>query len=90
MDRSLYKQAVQTALSQTPNLETRAASVHDLVLEPYSCFNPLTQQRVMGVRLDTGEMIECSEVVICTGTFLAGEIHIGALIVPGKANSVLR
>ncbi|CAE6444219.1 unnamed protein product [Rhizoctonia solani] len=77
MDRTLYKRAVQSALSCTPNLETRAASVHDLILQPYSSPNPLTQQSVVGVRLDTGEMIECSEVVICTGTFLAGEIHIG-------------
>jgi len=26
---------------------------------------------------DTGETISCSAVVICTGTFLGGEIHIG-------------
>ncbi|CAE6361816.1 unnamed protein product [Rhizoctonia solani] len=77
MDRTLYKRAVQSTLSRTPNLETRASSVHDLVLQPYSSANPLTQQSVVGVRLDTGEMIKCSEVVICTGTFLAGEIHIG-------------
>ncbi|KAF8756665.1 Mitochondrial translation optimization protein [Rhizoctonia solani] len=77
MDRTLYKRAVQSTLSRTPNLETAASSVHDLVLQPYSSANPLTQQSVVGVRLDTGEMIKCSEVVICTGTFLAGEIHIG-------------
>lgn len=27
--------------------------------------------------LDSGEIIKCSQVVICTGTFLSGEIHIG-------------
>jgi tRNA uridine 5-carboxymethylaminomethyl modification enzyme len=26
---------------------------------------------------ETGEVIPCSQVVICTGTFLSGEIHIG-------------
>jgi len=26
---------------------------------------------------DTGETLSCSAVVICTGTFLGGEIHIG-------------
>ncbi|KAG8693724.1 Mitochondrial Translation Optimization [Ceratobasidium sp. 394] len=78
MDRTLYKHAVRSALAQTPNLDLRAASVHDLVLEPFaSSSNLLTQQSVTGVRLDTGEVIRCSEVVICTGTFLAGEIHIG-------------
>lgn len=26
---------------------------------------------------DSGEVVDCSQVVICTGTFLSGEIHIG-------------
>lgn len=26
---------------------------------------------------DNGEIVQCSKVVICTGTFLSGEIHIG-------------
>jgi tRNA uridine 5-carboxymethylaminomethyl modification enzyme len=77
MDRTLYKRAVQSALAQTRNLDIRAASVHDLILQPHASSGPLTQQSVVGVRLDTGEVIECSQVVICTGTFLAGEIHIG-------------
>jgi tRNA uridine 5-carboxymethylaminomethyl modification enzyme len=29
------------------------------------------------VWLDSGEHFHCTQVVICTGTFLAGEIHIG-------------
>ena len=28
---------------------------------------------------DTGELIKCTQVVLCTGTFLSGEIHIGTL-----------
>lgn len=28
--------------------------------------------------IETGDVIPCSQVVICTGTFLSGEIHIGA------------
>ena len=78
MDRTLYKRAVQSALARTPNLTTLAASVHDLVLAPLSSSSSLTHQSVAGIRLDSGEVIECSEVVICTGTFLAGEIHIGS------------
>jgi tRNA uridine 5-carboxymethylaminomethyl modification enzyme len=30
--------------------------------------------------LDTGEVIKCTQVVLCTGTFLSGEIHIGRLV----------
>jgi tRNA uridine 5-carboxymethylaminomethyl modification enzyme len=29
---------------------------------------------------DTGEVIKCTQVVLCTGTFLSGEIHIGRLV----------
>ncbi|QRW10114.1 tRNA uridine 5-carboxymethylaminomethyl modification enzyme GidA [Ceratobasidium sp. AG-Ba] len=88
MDRILYKRAVQSALAETTNLDLRAASVHDLILEPFSSLSsPLTQRSVTGVRLDTGEIIRCSEVVICTGTFLAGEIHIGDKTFPaGRHN----
>jgi tRNA uridine 5-carboxymethylaminomethyl modification enzyme len=28
---------------------------------------------------DTGEVIKCTQVILCTGTFLSGEIHIGML-----------
>lgn len=31
----------------------------------------------MSASLDTGEEISCPSVVLCTGTFLSGEIHIG-------------
>ncbi|KAG8711322.1 hypothetical protein FRC11_003113 [Ceratobasidium sp. 423] len=55
MDRTLYKRAVQSALSRTPNLETRAASVHDLVLHTSS--NPLTRKRVIGGRFWLGKYI---------------------------------
>ena len=36
---------------------------------------------------DSGEVITCSQVVICTGTFLSGEIHIGMKRFPaGRMN----
>ena len=31
------------------------------------------------ISLESGETIKCSQIVICTGTFLSGEIHIGLL-----------
>jgi len=30
---------------------------------------------------DTGEVIKCTQVVLCTGTFLSGEIHIGEVVI---------
>ena len=32
---------------------------------------------VIAVHSDCGEIISCSQVVLCTGTFLSGEIHMG-------------
>ena len=30
--------------------------------------------------VDSGEVVKCSQVVVCTGTFLSGEIHIGMVV----------
>ncbi|KAH9961894.1 glucose inhibited division protein A-domain-containing protein [Russula dissimulans] len=83
IDRKLYKTHMQHHLLNYPNLDVRAGSVFDLVLdhtvppthEPNSTQN--VWATVDGVRLDTGELIKCTQVVLCTGTFLSGEIHIG-------------
>lgn len=71
IDRKLYKSHMQATLNNYPNLSIKAGSVHDVI------FHPGEQPRVSGIRLENGEVISCSQVVICTGTFLAGEIHIG-------------
>ncbi|KAF8321325.1 GIDA-domain-containing protein [Clavulina sp. PMI_390] len=87
IDRTLYKQHMQKLLSTYPNLEIRAASVHDLLWKsPELPLDPSNAQnvwaRVGGVRLETGEEISCPSVVLCTGTFLSGEIHIGLTAYP--------
>lgn len=68
IDRVLYKKNMQDILFNYPGLDIKAASVFDLVIE---------QGKITGVKLETGELIPCSQVVICTGTFLSGEIHMG-------------
>ncbi|KAF8465141.1 glucose inhibited division protein A-domain-containing protein [Russula ochroleuca] len=83
IDRKFYKKHMQHYLLNYPNLDVRAGSVFDLVLndtvpptnEPSSSRNVCAA--IDGVRLDTGEVIKCTQVVLCTGTFLSGEIHIG-------------
>ncbi|KAG8855417.1 Mitochondrial Translation Optimization [Tulasnella sp. 330] len=82
IDRTLYKHHMQKAIFNYPNLEVRAASVFDLVfnhdeLGPSSSLASPRWGKVAGVKLDSGDVISCSSVVICTGTFLSGEIHIG-------------
>ncbi|KAG0661730.1 Mitochondrial Translation Optimization [Rhodotorula mucilaginosa] len=76
MDRKLYKREMQSVLSSYPNLEIRKAAVQDLVLSPP--INGDVRQP------DNGEVIACKSVVICTGTFLGGELHIGMTITPFK------
>ncbi|KAJ7050581.1 mitochondrial translation optimization protein [Mycena amicta] len=81
MDRKLYKSHMQNALRNYPNLDIRAASAYDLVFDR-------PHHSVSGVKLETGEVISCSQVVLCTGTFLSGEIHIGLKRFPaGRLNS---
>ncbi len=67
-DRKLYKQAMQTLLSSYPNLTLIEAAVEDLTLE---------NDRVTGIITAQGEHLLSGAVVLTTGTFLDGLIHIG-------------
>ncbi len=68
-DRSLYKRAMQELLAAQPNLEIRAQAVEDLVLDG--------DGRVRGVIVAGGARVLADAVVLTTGTFLRGLIHIG-------------
>ncbi|MFK7901986.1 MAG: FAD-dependent oxidoreductase, partial [Nitratireductor sp.] len=72
-DRKLYRLAMQEAISQVENLEVIEAAVEDLVLK---------NNRVEGVVLADGKQIACGAVVLTTGTFLRGLIHIGTQKIP--------
>lgn len=67
-DRKLYRAAMLAAIEATPNLAVIEAAVEDLLVEG---------ARVRGVATAAGEEIRAEAVVITTGTFLGGEIHIG-------------
>ncbi|KAF8589746.1 glucose-inhibited division protein A subfamily [Ramaria rubella] len=92
IDRKLYKRHMQETLFNYHNLDVRAASVFDLHVncssnESSTPFPGVGSPEVLGVKLDTGDIISCSSVVICTGTFLSGEIHIGERTFPaGRLN----
>ncbi|KAK7047759.1 Mitochondrial Translation Optimization [Paramarasmius palmivorus] len=86
IDRKLYKKHMQAALAESPNLSIHAGSVFDLVFDHSNVSNG-SWGKVAGVRLESGETFSCSQVVICTGTFLSGEIHIGLKKFPaGRIN----
>lgn len=67
-DRWLYKQAMQDIIGDYPNLTVEAASVEDLKVEN-GC--------VRGVISGDGREWLSERVVLTTGTFLKGVIHIG-------------
>ncbi|KAI6001887.1 GIDA-domain-containing protein [Pisolithus albus] len=80
VDRELYRKHMQDIILNYPNLDVRSASVFDFEFDHAILSTPSSTSAwgaVKGVRLDSGEIIHCSQVVICTGTFLSGEIHIG-------------
>jgi tRNA uridine 5-carboxymethylaminomethyl modification enzyme len=72
-DRKLYRQTMQAALTATPTLEIREAAAEDLVLK---------DGRVVGVTTADGQAIATGAVVLTTGTFLRGLIHIGEKKIP--------
>src|SRR6187431_3328190 len=72
-DRKLYAQAMQRAIRETENLTVIEGEVDDL---------EIASGAVTGVRLVDGRAIGCSAVVLTTGTFLRGLIHIGETQTP--------
>ncbi|GAA6039032.1 hypothetical protein JCM8097_000164 [Rhodosporidiobolus ruineniae] len=83
IDRKLYKQEMQATLNAYPNLTIRKAAVQDLVLSDPVEGSP-AGRKVVGLRIASGEVIPCKSVVIATGTFLGGELHIGLETIPFK------
>ncbi len=67
-DRSLYKQAVRSALESQANLSLFQQAVDDLLVEG---------GRVTGVVTQMGLKFRAAAVVLTVGTFLGGRIHIG-------------
>jgi len=67
-DRVLYRQAVRRRIENQPNLVVFQQAVDDLLLEG---------QRVVGVVTQLGLRFHAQAVVLTTGTFLAGLIHVG-------------
>ena len=69
-DRGLYRRAVRTLLERHPNLVTVQGTVARLLLGE-------SDGRVVGIETLEGRRIGARAVVITTGTFLRGRIHIG-------------
>ncbi|MBR1296123.1 tRNA uridine-5-carboxymethylaminomethyl(34) synthesis enzyme MnmG [Bradyrhizobium sp. AUGA SZCCT0042] len=67
-DRKLYAAAMQAAIIETANLSVVEGEADELIV---------SSGRVTGIRLGDGRELGCGTVVITTGTFLRGLIHLG-------------
>ncbi|WP_395449134.1 tRNA uridine-5-carboxymethylaminomethyl(34) synthesis enzyme MnmG [Aminobacter sp. UC22_36] len=77
-DRKLYRLAMQAAIAEQPNLTVVEAEVSDFIID---------NGRLSGVVLGDGRQLACAAVVLTTGTFLRGLIHIGERKFPaGRMN----
>jgi len=72
-DRKLYKAAMQKAIDETINLQVISKGVEDLVVQ---------NGKVTGIILSSGEELFAGAIVLTTGTFLNGLIHIGEQRIP--------
>ena len=70
-DRALYKAAMQAALTAQPNLAIHEAGAEDLILSDGET------PAIAGVVTDRGERLAAGRVILTTGTFLRGLIHLG-------------
>ncbi|EHK48451.1 hypothetical protein TRIATDRAFT_290147 [Trichoderma atroviride IMI 206040] len=77
IDRDLYKKYMRSELESYPNLSIVLESVSDIVLTENKGSAEGSKGAIAGVRLENGEILQTGRVVITTGTFLGGEIHIG-------------
>jgi tRNA uridine 5-carboxymethylaminomethyl modification enzyme len=76
-DRKLYREAMQAAIRATANLEVVEGDVEDLIV---------ANGRVCGVMTGDGRKLSAGAVVLTTGTFLNGLIHLGEQKIPaGRA-----
>jgi tRNA uridine 5-carboxymethylaminomethyl modification enzyme len=73
-DRAVYRQAVKRLLDEQEGLELEAGSVEDLCMDAGG--------HVGGVRLASGAVRRAGSVVLTTGTFLRGLIHVGEEKIP--------
>ena len=73
-DRRLYRQAMQELLAAQANLEIAEGGAEDLILD--------SSGRAIGVVTGDGRTVSAGRIILTTGTFLRGLIHIGEEKIP--------
>ncbi|WP_437352788.1 tRNA uridine-5-carboxymethylaminomethyl(34) synthesis enzyme MnmG [Neorhizobium petrolearium] len=72
-DRKLYRLAMQQEIAEHPNLSVIEGDAYDI---------DIADGRVTAVKLKDGRRFACGTIVLTTGTFLRGLIHIGDRKIP--------
>jgi len=80
IDRKIYLKEMQNELKNYENLNLLQGQVKDIIIEE----TPRNEEPnvIKGILLEDGRIYKTSRVVITTGTFLGGEIHIGLTAYP--------
>lgn len=72
-DRKLYREAMQQEIAEIANLDVIEGDAFDLDIQ---------NGKIVGIHMKDGEHLACDAVVVTTGTFLRGLIHIGNEKIP--------
>jgi tRNA uridine 5-carboxymethylaminomethyl modification enzyme len=86
-DKKLYRQRMRQVLESEPNLVIKQAEVASLIVEKMADDTPSDslrepQRAVRGIVLRDGRRVSAQAVIITTGTFLNGLIHVGETTYP--------
>ena len=73
-DRKLYKKHMQKEIENYENLSCLFDPVEDMVFDSH--------QNIAGIKCESGKKISTQKIIITTGTFLNGLIHIGNKTIP--------
>ena len=72
-DRKIYKKAIQKMLKKEKNLQIISGTVVSFLKN---------QEKIVGINLESGKNVSSKTVILTTGTFLNGTIHIGEKTIP--------
>jgi tRNA uridine 5-carboxymethylaminomethyl modification enzyme len=81
IDRVKYHNLMKKTIEDTPNLYLKQAEITHVLFED-------DEKTVCGVRTHLGTEYLCKAVIIASGTYLNGEIHVGAVSYPSGPDSV--
>ncbi len=73
-DRKLYRLYMQNVILKQDHLKVIADKVGEILVQ---------NGKVIGIKTESGEEFRTPTVVVTTGTFLKGRIHVGTIITPG-------